>query len=294
MRQPTNGIDIIAHLQVLGTKNLAPAVDGPVRGNRLDRPAERTARRGRIDLLLTSTSMSNSPETMSQALEMDTAAPPSSTTLCLACSASLPPRRAHSSASASSEPDNDIFFTPCCNRPICPSCLASNPRLRRYNPCLHCLGGVGVVRSRTNLNLLRSHLDAHDPAPPQNIDGGVHDADVYVLGDEDEDEDDGDVPIRSPESATRTKGPTSSPPESGTRMTPPPPPYTAQSPSEMVSPQIANESTKLGDWSSDAPMQMSPKVAAPAKYYIKPGDTLVGISLKYGIDVRLRVTHTHL
>ncbi|KAH9063868.1 hypothetical protein EDB87DRAFT_1541379, partial [Lactarius vividus] len=60
--------------------------------------------------------------------------------LCLACSSSLPPRLA---ASLGQSPE--LFFTRCCGRPICPSCLTANPRLARYNPCLLCLGGMGAV-----------------------------------------------------------------------------------------------------------------------------------------------------
>jgi len=45
--------------------------------------------------------------------------------LCLTCSSSIP---------TSSSP----YTTPCCVRPICIGCLARNPRLREYDPCLQC------------------------------------------------------------------------------------------------------------------------------------------------------------
>lgn len=80
--------------------------------------------------------------------------------LCLACSSSLPPRK-------------DNFLTPCCQQPICSPCLVSNPRLARYNPCLLCLAGVDAVSSIKD----------------NNVDGAVKDEDTFVLGDSDEDED---------------------------------------------------------------------------------------------------------
>lgn len=88
------------------------------------------------------------------------------TTLCLACSSSLPPLRP--------TPAAGVFKTPCCRRPICPSCLLSNPRLARYDPCLACLGGVGVVGARMKGN--------------SNVDGAVRDADMFVLGDDEDDD----------------------------------------------------------------------------------------------------------
>ncbi|KAL4254631.1 LysM domain-containing protein [Pleurotus pulmonarius] len=100
--------------------------------------------------------------------------------LCLACSSSLPPRsHAH-----------EVFVTPCCGRPICPTCLKSNPRLARYDPCLACLGGVDAVASSRSQR-------------PNNITGAVRDEDTYVIGEDDED-------------------PDSDPSSDGRRSTPPP------------------------------------------------------------------------
>jgi len=86
------------------------------------------------------------------------------TTLCLACSSSLPPLK--------SGRGNNIFTTPCCHRPICPSCIESNPRLARYDPCLSCLDGVGLVSATI----------------AKNVDGAVRDEDTYVVGDDDDDD----------------------------------------------------------------------------------------------------------
>ncbi|EGN98874.1 hypothetical protein SERLA73DRAFT_136888, partial [Serpula lacrymans var. lacrymans S7.3] len=101
-----------------------------------------------------------------------------SAVLCLACSSSLPPRSKHVVGNT----DNDIFITSCCNRPICPSCLSANPRLRRYNPCLSCLGGVDVVGTASGLV---------SATKTPNIDGAVRDEDNFVIGDDDDDIDDG-------------------------------------------------------------------------------------------------------
>jgi hypothetical protein len=120
-------------------------------------------------------------------------------TLCLACSSSLPPRlwkqfqdgTKNGSTSASSSSGNEatlrasseLFLTQCCGRPICPSCLTSNPRLARYNPCLLCLGGMGVVDPRKVDRSLREQQQAS-----LNVDGAVRDEDVFVVGEEDGEE----------------------------------------------------------------------------------------------------------
>src|SRR5258708_3037122 len=112
--------------------------------------------------------------------------------LCLACSSSLPPRlwkrttqpgvqSVQTTPSSSNSDSEPLFLTSCCGRPICPSCLTSNPRLARYNPCLACLGGVGAVGTK-KLQLQGQHPVA------SNVDGAVRDEDVFVVGDEDEDE----------------------------------------------------------------------------------------------------------
>src|SRR6202042_2257232 len=90
-------------------------------------------------------------------------------TLCLACSSSLPPSKS-----------SQIFTTNCCNRPICPACLSSNPRLARYDPCLACLGGVGAIFAGNSKGKQISGQNI-------NVDGAVRDEDTFVLGD-DEDE----------------------------------------------------------------------------------------------------------
>ncbi|KAJ6577155.1 hypothetical protein B0H19DRAFT_1207732 [Mycena capillaripes] len=140
-----------------------------------------------------------------------------STNLCLACSSSLPPKFSEK-----------IFTTPCCSRPICPPCIAANSRLARYNPCLACLGGVGVVGAGASTNSFRQ-----PETTSRNVDGAVRDEDTFVVGDDDDEE-----------------------------MEPSDP-----SPQSPAVPASAIESS-----------------APPSKYYIKRGDTLQGIALRFGLD----------
>ncbi|KAF8656856.1 hypothetical protein AX16_002403 [Volvariella volvacea WC 439] len=110
-----------------------------------------------------------------------------SSMLCLACSGSLPPRG-----------PPDIFMTRCCSQPICHKCLNENPRLARYDPCLACLRGVGVVRGGSK----------------SNLDGSLKDSDVFVLGDDD-DADDAEIEVQKtpsveasqPRNSTEEKAP---------------------------------------------------------------------------------------
>ncbi|KAJ7178577.1 hypothetical protein C8R43DRAFT_1084458 [Mycena crocata] len=135
--------------------------------------------------------------------------------LCLACSSSLPPK------------SDNIFTTSCCSRPICPPCIDGNPRLARYNPCLACLGGVGVVGAGKAQGPSFTQ-PAHEN---RNVDGAVRDEDTFVLGD---DEDDEEVPAAA----------------------------SIPAPADPATP------------------------SPPSKYYIKRGDTLQGICLRFGIDGR--------
>lgn len=100
-----------------------------------------------------------------------------STMLCLACSSSMPPsviKRYKKGLLGNDDKafEKPIFFTNCCRRPICPSCIIANARLVRYDPCLHCLGGVDVVASGMASTSKLSMAT---------------DQDLFVLGDDDED-----------------------------------------------------------------------------------------------------------
>lgn len=74
--------------------------------------------------------------------------------LCLSCSSTI---RAQ-----------DTHKTPCCAAPICAQCIARNPRIVDWVPCLRCGDGVEAVK-----------------ATPRR----VRDDERFVIGDEDEEED---------------------------------------------------------------------------------------------------------
>jgi hypothetical protein len=194
--------------------------------------------------------------------------------LCLACSSSLPPRlwkrttqqqqSAQSGQNASGNDSELLFLTRCCGRPICPSCLTSNPRLARYNPCLACLGGVGAVGTKK--------LQGQQHPTASNVDGAVRDEDVFVVGDEDEDgaseteTDDGE--------AAKASGVASPPSEAAG----PPEPDVQVRP--YAEPDKPDEPTELTDSNQ----------GSPGRYYIRPDDTLLGISLRLGVEVSTTTT----
>ncbi|KAK0200913.1 hypothetical protein DFS33DRAFT_1462682 [Desarmillaria ectypa] len=160
------------------------------------------------------------------------------TDLCLACSSSLPPQKLS---------ESKLFLTECCQRPICPNCITLNPRLSRYNPCLACLGGVGVIGAR---------MGRSKPELAQsNLDGAVRDEDMFVVGDDDEDDED------------------------TTSM--PPPAYTESS--SVTSAETALFESNVDKPSSNDEISSA---SGPPKYYIKRTDTLQGIALRFGVDGR--------
>ena len=186
------------------------------------------------------------------------------TTLCLACSSSLPPKTTNDSSTA-------IYITKCCQRPICPSCLSSNPRLSRYDPCLFCLGGVDLVSMNGPSSSQGQRLT---PLPADvNINGEVRDQDTFVLGDDDDDENDEE---RLESSAGDGATSISSPPLYESIVDPwkdeSPPHETATLTSNPIS--LAQE-----------PSFPKPDNTRPYKYYINRSDTLQGLSLRFGIDV---------
>ena len=203
------------------------------------------------------------------------------TTLCLACSSSLPPRFVQvigkppeTSLAFSSE----VYLTQCCRRPICPTCLTTNPRLARYNPCLACLGGVRAVgSSRSSEHHAVETVDV-------NVDGAVLERDFFVIGDEDEDPPD----FR----AARLGGFETDVPST-------PPAYPCQSSVERIATKVDAQGelqqvppptpSLPGNDLSQAPGDTHADETSepiPSKYYLKSGDTITGIALRFGIDVR--------
>jgi hypothetical protein len=171
--------------------------------------------------------------------------------LCLACSSSLPPRRSRTTPPASTSysinnADVPIFVTRCCSRPICPTCVFANPRLARYDPCLACLGGVDAVGGA-------SRFQREKQPPMQNIDGALRDEDTFVLGDDEEEEE-----------------------------VQPPPQYLADLQSQC-SPASLIPSAEPSRELAIPPAKSLPSTAL--LYHIKPGDTVHGLALRFGIDV---------
>ena len=113
---------------------------------------------------------------------------------------------------------------------------------------------------------------------------------IEVLKDEEDDEHDRDreeYPSKPrEESATGSSSGSSTGPS-----TPPPPPYEGD-----ISPHVASSSDiETEDQAGDdgTLTDADPKSSEPtthSKYYIKPGDTLLGISLRFGVDVSLSFT----
>jgi hypothetical protein len=150
---------------------------------------------------------------------------------------------------------SELFLTLCCGRPICPSCVTSNPRLVRYNPCLACLGGVGAVSAE------KVQLGQHQVAS-SNVDGAVRDEDVFIVGDEDEDE----ASEMHDEQAAKT-------------------PNEIQPPFEVTKPLSPDISVKPSADPNQSDTDPNSNQGSPGRYYIRPDDTLLGISLRLGIDV---------
>lgn len=149
-------------------------------------------------------------------------------------------------------------MTECCARPICPTCISSNPRLRSYNPCLSCLGGVGVVSSTFPRNTLTANNNT------------VRDEDIFILGDDEDDEDEAhglaSVPLIS-------------------EPAPPAYPLASSSSSSLTSESILT--AQISDASAGhAEVIVTGEQYTPSRYYINSRDTLQGIALRYGANGR--------
>ncbi|CAL1716447.1 unnamed protein product [Somion occarium] len=195
------------------------------------------------------------------------------TSLCLACSSSLPPRKST---------NDTTFHTPCCGRPICSRCLVSNPRLARYDPCLRCLGGVGVVKARSKAQ--GSRVTSYDceesrgDISPRNIDGGVHDEDVFVLGHDNDDEEQEDADEEYIPGVTQS---------ADTSLVLPPMLAECEHRASVASPTQTTMDNNEDEEKAETKDTNVSSHSDPLKYYIRPGDTLLGISFKLGIDRRL-------
>jgi len=87
--------------------------------------------------------------------------------LCLSCCSNL---------SSKSEPQ---YTTKCCNRHVCDACLAANPRLSHYHPCLLCVGGIQVASGYRS-------LPAEYTSP--RVEQRKREENAFVIGDDEEDD----------------------------------------------------------------------------------------------------------
>ncbi|KAG9005114.1 hypothetical protein FRB93_009984 [Tulasnella sp. JGI-2019a] len=166
--------------------------------------------------------------------------------LCIGCASSIP-------ASSSTK----VPVTLCCNRLICLRCDAGNPRLKTYNPCLSCFGGVGVVNAAPEMN--RTALKV----------GEVEADDVFVVGNDGDDDSDPDEGQVGPDDL---------------------PKYTERAGSIAAAVQDTSEEpgTPPSVPNPHQPVsQSAPAGYSKTEYWIKPRDTLMGIALRYGVDGRL-------
>ena len=110
-------------------------------------------------------------------------------------------------------------------------------------------------------------------AMASNVDGAVRDEDVFVLGDEDED---GASSETDDEEAAKASGVTS-PPFEGAR---------APEPDVQVRPYA--EPDKPDEPTASEPIDSNQ--GSPGRYHIRPDDTLLGISLRLGVEVSTTTT----
>lgn len=177
--------------------------------------------------------------------------------LCLACSSSILSK------------DQGLHITNCCNQVICNACIQANPRLATYDPCLACLGGVGATRGKTKLLKDAGSSSSHSHAIKIN-DGET----MFALGD-DSDEDTEEQEIRPQVDLIASS--CSSTPVAYQRATDYPT-NTAQLPASTLLPSSS-------DVARSPPH--SPKILGSQRFYINPQDTIHGIALRFGLNVRL-------
>ncbi|KAH9928643.1 uncharacterized protein B0H18DRAFT_1084397 [Fomitopsis serialis] len=193
---------------------------------------------------------------------------------------------------------DEIFVTDCCHRPICPACVRANPRLVRYNPCLHCLGGVGAVSAGSRTRTFQEASGGGKGASMKvNVDGGVRDEDVFVLGDDDDEVEDEDRVGDNVSTASDSPSPATPPPAYTDVVSPLP--SAPSMPSKSPSYAFATKDSEAGPSNSEAnspqPNGDSPSPSSgPQRYYIQPTDTLVGIALRFHVDGRLLCRLNHL
>lgn len=117
---------------------------------------------------------------------------------------------------------------------------------------------MGIVTARSTLKTGKGALSPKH----QNLDGGVHDDEVFAVGDDDDDDelDPESEPLEDNHAAPST----------------PPPAYT-----ELEQVRAHNNE----EVSAPKDAETSEALMVPSEYYIQPKDTLIGIALRFGVDV---------
>ena len=153
-----------------------------------------------------------------------------------------------------------------------------------------CLAAVGVIQAsssatnRTGRKTGPGGSGVQSADLVENLDGGVKDRDVFVLANSDEDSDsDDDMSVDGEEGGRFPRSAAPPPPDviyatSSLPKTPSPPPV----PANTEEPQIAGAtSTPL------TPIEDEPLAGpdAPVVYRLRRGDTLMGIALRFRLNV---------
>lgn len=165
-----------------------------------------------------------------------------------------------------------------------------NPRLARYNPCLACLAGVGVIQASSSARNRPGGKPAGGAGVQltrvENLDGGVKDQDMFALGDDDdEDIEDDDASMGEEDGGQFPRSPAPPPPDvihttSPLPKTPPPPPVTGYTDEPPIANATPTHPARIED-------PQPPKQDAPAVYRLRRGDTLMGIALRFRLDVSM-------
>lgn len=128
-----------------------------------------------------------------------------------------------------------------------------------YNPCLSCLGGVGVVSSAFTRDIRTANNNT------------MRDEDVFILGDDEDDEDD----AHELASVSLISEPA-----------PPAYPLASSSSSSSLTSELILTAQTSDASEGHAEVMVTGEQYIPSRYYINSRDTLQGIALRYGANGR--------
>jgi len=175
--------------------------------------------------------------------------------LCLLCASTVLRPASPAAAAATSTSSQRInsadgaVETTCCRRPICGPCCKAKGRAARWDPCLLCAAGHPPPRSSSGTTTATTD------------DGSGQ----FVLGDSDDDDDD------DTDEHDATDG---APAEGAMQATDA---ARAELPVEPPAAAAAAAEGDVGALTADG---------RPVRHIVRKGETLIGIALKYGADVR--------